>query len=108
MNLSSIYQQVTSFLRRHPKYSIRQSASALGLSKSAVDRHHQRMKRRLSDQTTAFFENEAGHLWLRRLVLGVLFYFGIQRGLGAESLSFFYKNWGLISMSASRRNLCNA
>ena len=49
------------------------------------------MARRDQHPESSWWETEVGGAWLRLLVLGVIYYFGIKQGIGAESLSEFLK-----------------
>ena len=72
------------------KQSIRQVACHTGLSKSSVHRLKQAIQRRDRYPESAWWETEAGHQWLTRLVVATLYTFGLKRGVGAESLSEFF------------------
>ncbi len=76
--------------RDNAKASIRQVARQTGLSKSSVHRLSQAMERRNGDPASWFWETEEGHRWLIRLVVGVLYTFGLKRGVGAETMSEFF------------------
>ena len=66
-------------------------ASATRMSNSSVHRHQQAIKRRTQYPESEFWESEAGSVWLRRLVFGSLFFFGIKHGIGVGELSQFLK-----------------
>jgi len=66
-------------------------ASATGISKSSVQRHQQAIKRRNQSPESAWWETEAGSAWLKLLVVGSLFFFGIKHGIGVEELSQFLR-----------------
>lgn len=70
-------------------------ASTTGISKSSVHRHQQGIKRRNQYPESEWWETEAGSAWLKRLVLGSLFFFGIKHGIGVGELSQFLKALGL-------------
>ena len=76
--------------RNPAKVSIRQVADQTGLSKSSVHRLKQAMARRDRHPESWFWETEAGHRWLLRLVVATLYLFGLKRGVGAETLSEFF------------------
>ena len=73
--------------RDNAKASIRQVAAQTGLSRSSVHRLGQAMERRNSHPESWFWETEEGHRWLIRLVVAVLYHFGLKRGVGAETIS---------------------
>ena len=78
-------------MREHGTQSIRSLADRTGLSKSSVHRHLQTMHRRDRYPESSFWETEAGRAWLIRLVVATLFVFGLKRGVGAETLSEFFR-----------------
>jgi DNA-binding Xre family transcriptional regulator len=79
-------------IREHGKQSIRSLADRTGLSKSSVHRHLQARDRRERYPESSFWETEAGRTWLIRLVVATLFVFGLKRGVGAETLSAFFRH----------------
>lgn len=66
-------------------------ASATGISKSSVHRHQQGIQRRNQYPESEWWETEAGSDWLKRLVLGSVFFFGIKHGIGVGALSQFLR-----------------
>jgi len=76
--------------REHAKASIRQVARQTGLSKSSVHRLGQAMARRNQHPESWFWESKAGRRWLIRLVVAVLYHFGLKRGVGAETMRAFF------------------
>jgi hypothetical protein len=78
-------------MARNAKQRIVDIAQATGIKKSSVQRHQQGISRRNQYSESSFWETAVGHAWLVRLVIAVVYYFGIQQGVGAESLSRFFK-----------------
>lgn len=76
--------------RDNAKASMRQVARQTGLSKSSVHRLGQAMARRNQHGESWFWETEDGRRWLIRLVVAVLYVFGLKRGVGAETMSAFF------------------
>jgi hypothetical protein len=76
--------------RDNAKASIRQVALQTGLSKSSVHRLGQTMARRNTHPESWFWETEEGRQWLIRLVVAILYHFGLKRGVGAETMSAFF------------------
>jgi hypothetical protein len=76
--------------RNNANASIRQVARQTGLSKSSVHRLAQAMERRKCHPESCFWETEEGHRWLIRLVVAVLYHFGLKRGVGAETMHAFF------------------
>src|SRR5215467_15382618 len=81
---------IVNAIRDYGKQSIRSLADRTGLSKSSVHRHLQAIDRRDRSPESSFWETEAGHAWLIRLVVATLLVFGLKRGVGAETLSEFF------------------
>ena len=70
-------------------------AAATGLSKSAVHRHQQAIARRNRYPESSWWETEVGSAWLKRLVLGIVYYFGLKQGVGSKALSEFLQGMHL-------------
>lgn len=65
-------------------------AERLGCSKSAVHRHKHAQKQRDQHPESWFWETDEGYDWLRRLVFGTIYIFGIKRSVGAGCLSEYF------------------
>ena len=78
-------------------------ASVIGISKSSVHRHQQAIERRNQHPESSWWETEAGSAWLKRLVVGSIFFFGIKHGIGVGELSQFLK-----ALRLERRVGCSA
>ncbi len=91
MKLRERSQQVFEAIKEGGKRSIRKIAEATGIAKSSVHRHQQAIIRRNQYSESELWETAAGGQWLRQLVLGTIYIFGIKCGIGVETLSeFFY------------------
>ena len=73
------------------KYSIRKMGQILGISKSAVHRHKNAIEKRNLFPESYFWETREGIAFLSRLFVGVLFVFGIKNGIGAGTISEYFK-----------------
>ena len=82
-------QKVAACIRENVGQTLRGITAKTGISKSSVHRHRQAIKRRNQHPESSFWETAAGSQWLARLVFGLVYYFGIKQGVGAESLSEF-------------------
>lgn len=101
-------QKVADCMAQMVKPRIADIAAATGLKKSSVHRHQQGIARRHQYAESSLWETAAGAAWMARLVVAVVYHFGIQQGVGAESLSRFFKAIHLethvgVSPSALRR-----
>lgn len=91
MNLRQRCQQVFGAMQEGTQRSLRKIAAATGIPKSSVHRHKQAIARRDHYPEASLWETTAGQEWLRLLVCGAIYVFGIKCGIGAETLSeFFY------------------
>ena len=84
-------QKVADCMAQPVKQRIIDIAAATGLKKSSVQRHQKGIERRDQYAESNLWETAAGAAWLMRLVVAVVYHFGIQQGVGAESLSQFFK-----------------
>lgn len=89
---------------------MRELAERVESSKSSVHRHLQAKERRNKHPESSLWETEAGNVWIRLLVLAALYCFGIKSGIGAETLSEFFKMIRInthvgVSPSALRRQM---
>lgn len=78
-------------LRCPVQCSIRKIGQMLGISKSAVHRQKKTIEQRDRFPESYFWETEEGIGFLCRLFVGVLFLFGIKSGIGAGTISEFFK-----------------
>ena len=70
--------------------SIRKLSRATGIPKSSVDRHCKALQKQAESAAGTLWEQEVGQDALHRLVLAVVFVFGIKAGVGADRLSEFF------------------
>ncbi len=84
-------QQVADFLKTQGRVTLSVIAEATGLSRSSVHRHQQSIEDRQQYPESSVWETAVGYRWLVRLVIAVVYHFGIKQGVGAESLSAFFK-----------------
>lgn len=84
-------QQVAEFLKLQGRVALSVIAEATGLSLSSVHRHRQAIERADQHPESRWWDSAVGYQWLVRLVIAVVYHFGIKQGVGAESLSAFFK-----------------
>jgi AraC-like DNA-binding protein len=84
-------KKVTATVQKYGRLAIRKLATKVGCSKSAVHRHLQAQERRNLYPESRLWETEEGQAWLRLLIFGSLYMFGLQRHVGTEHLSAFFK-----------------
>ena len=89
-NIRERCQKVLQCLSERRQQSIRAIASLTGIPKSSVHRHLKAIEHRQQYGESYLWETVEGGEWLRLLVFGVIYCFGIKGGIGAESLSAFF------------------
>jgi len=90
LNIRERYQKVLQCWQEATCLSLRAIAQSTGISKSSVHRHLRTKSRQQQYPETYLWETEAGEKWLRLLVFGVIYCFGIKGGIGVGSLSAFF------------------
>lgn len=88
--------KIVSILKDGERQSLREISSNSTIPKSSVHRHCVSLQKRVSSVGHSFFETEEGAAWLHRLFFAVIFVFGIQCNIGAETLSLFF---GIITLT---------
>jgi Family of unknown function (DUF6399) len=91
INIRERCQKVSQCLKETGYLSRRAIAKVLGISKSSVQRQLTSQLRRQRYPESHFWETTEGQNWLRLLVFGVIYCFGIKGGVGADSLSTFFQ-----------------
>jgi len=82
--------QIFKYLCDHGRQGVRRTAQQTGLSKSSVHRLTQAMERRDIHPESWLWETAEGRQWLTRLVVATLYTFGLQRGVGVDTMSAFF------------------
>lgn len=84
-------QQVAAYLKKQGQAALSVIAQATGMSRSSVHRHQQALERAQQHPESAWWDSAVGYQWLVRLVIAVVYHFGLKQGVGAESLAAFFK-----------------
>lgn len=91
INIFHRRQKVSQSLSEKAHQTVAQLAQALGISKSSAQRHRRAIQSQQDDPIAAFWSSPAGLEYLVKIVVLVLYCFGIKGGVGAESISTFFK-----------------
>jgi len=83
--------KVFASLAEFGKQSLHKIAQATGLSKDSVARSLTAMSKRDKYPESHLWETENGQAWLRRMVIAMLYEFGVKGNQGAERMSEFLK-----------------
>ena len=100
-------QRVFAILQQTATASVRQIAHLTGLPRSSVHRYKTGIVKRDQYPESHLWERPEGYAWLCLLVYATIFVFGIMRGVGAETLSLFFRLlhlqlWMAVSPTAIR------
>jgi Sec-independent protein translocase protein TatA len=91
LSLRQRCQAVAECIHNQGMQGLQAIANATGQTLSSVYRHQQAISRRNQQAESLWWETPVGSQWLKVLVLGVVYYFGIKHGVGSEGLSEFFK-----------------
>ncbi len=83
-------QKILSIFYRK-KNSVRDISQEIGVPKSTVHYHKQKMNKRITDQGTDFWESDHGRQHIIRLVIGTIYMFAIKVGAGAGHINEFFE-----------------
>ena len=97
LNIRERRQKVAQFIAEKGHQTLEKIAQATGMSKSSVWRHQKARDQSSDNAVAAFWASAAGMVYLARVVIAVIYCFGIKQGVGAESLSEFFQLIGLAS-----------
>ncbi len=95
INIFHRRQCVAQALSTKAEQTVAQLADSLGISKSSAQRHRQALQSQQADVVKAFWSSGAGMEYLVRVVVLVVYCFGLKGGVGAESISRFFRLMGL-------------
>lgn len=90
--MSSFWSKLFSKRKESPFQSRKDLAEDMQVPIRTLNYNIVQQDKRVSDQTTAFFESEAGELFLKRLVVGTIYNFCIKGGVGASRVEDFFEN----------------
>jgi len=90
LNIRERYQKVLQCYQETTCHSLRGIAKVTGISKSSVHRYLKTKSRQQQHPESYLWDTEEGEKWLRLLVFGAIYCFGIKGGIGVDSLSAFF------------------
>ncbi len=92
LNIRERRLKIAAEIRKNATVGIEALSKLLEISKSSVHRHRKALLRTSQQHPAAsFWETSEGGTWLKRLVLAVIYHFGIKQGVGSDSLSDFFR-----------------
>jgi len=105
MTFRSRVARISQALKKGADHSLRRLSKRTGIPKSSVQRHKVKREVRINKIGHDLFETEAGAQWLKRLFEAVIMIFGIQAGVGSETIALFFEKTMLSSYVASSPSL---
>lgn len=89
--IRSIGNRIFTVLGKSGKLTYRQLARKAATSKSSSFRQVKGIQRRNVYPESVLWEHEEGYEWIRRHFFATLLIFGVQHGIGADTLSLYFK-----------------
>lgn len=86
---TKIWNKITSHRKSKPYQSYRSASKELGIPKSTIHDHSQRLKKRNIKTEDEFLESEAGQNFLKRMLVSSIYTFAIKGGVGAGRIEEF-------------------
>lgn len=86
---TKIWNKITSHRKAKPDQSYRSASKELGIPKSTIYDHSQRLKKRKIKTEDEFLESEAGQNFLKRMLVSSIYTFAIKGGVGAGRIEEF-------------------
>lgn len=85
--LKSIWMKIRGFREEHPEASLKTVSIATGTPSSTVAYHDKRFKARIEKSGTDQWETAWGQNFLKRMIISVIYTFGIKGGIGSQRIS---------------------
>ena len=86
---TKIWNKITSHRKAKPDQSYRSASMEMGIPKSTIYDHSQRLKKRKIKTEDEFLESEAGQNFLKRMLVSSIYTFAIKGGVGAGRIEEF-------------------
>ena len=86
---TKIWNKITSHRKAKPDQSYRSASGELGIPKSTIYDHSQRLKKKKTKTEDEFLESEAGQNFLKRMLVSSIYTFAIKGGVGAGRIEEF-------------------
>lgn len=90
-NIRSIGVRIFTALGKSDKPTCRELAEEVNTSKSSAHRQVQGIQKRNINPESHLWEHEEGYEWIRQHYFATLLMFGVEQGIGADTLSRYFK-----------------
>ena len=85
--LKTIWQQIISYRKDNTSASLKEISEATGAPISTVSYHEKRHTKRIEESGTDQWETAWGQNFLKRMIISVIYTFGIKGGIGSARIS---------------------
>jgi len=92
------------YRRQHKTSSLSQVSEATGIAASTIAYHDKRQRLRSEQSGTTFWDTEEGQVLLKRMIISLLYTFGIKGGVGAGRIKEHLENLCLSDIVALSRS----
>jgi len=98
--LKAIWQKIHGYNRKEKGESLRAASKTLGSPKSTINYHEHRKKSRIASTGTDQWETAWGQWYLKRMIISVIYTFGIKGGAGSGRISEHFKHLQIEGVAA--------
>jgi len=85
--LKTNWKKIRKFFQKEKNGTLKEASAATGVPISTVAYHKQRLKKRIKSSGTDQWETAWGQDFLKRMIISVIYTFGIQGGMGVGRIS---------------------
>lgn len=98
--LKGLWQKINGHRKENKKESLRKAEDSLGVPKSTIHYHDQRTEKRIEESGTDQWETAWGQWFLKRMIISVIYTFGIKGGVGSGRISEHLKHLQIEGVAA--------
>lgn len=85
--LTKIWEKLYRHRDSNKTESLKDASKATGVPKSTIEHHDKRRKKRAKESGTSHWDTAEGQNYLKRMIISVIYTFGIKGGIGAGRIS---------------------
>jgi hypothetical protein len=98
--LKSIWIKIIGHRQENKEESFRESSEKLGIPKSTIHYHEKRRNRRIKSSGNEVWESSYGQWFLKRMIVSVIYTFGIKAGVGSKRINEHLKHLQIEGVAA--------
>jgi len=85
--IKAIWEKIYTYRRSNKTASLKTVSQEIGVPKSTIHHHEKRQKKRAAESGTEHWDTAWGQNFLKRMIISVIYTFGIKGGAGAGRIS---------------------